>query len=80
MGVKDSEHVPPVFNDANAELTRLLISPRPQGQNTDRIKLDNFLLTRLGLELGWGTEQGEREGEGDNTLAGNRQADGEKEK
>lgn len=34
-------------------LTQLLILPRPQGQNTNQIKLANFLLTRLGLELGW---------------------------
>lgn len=26
---------------------------RPQGQNTNQIKLANFLLTRLGLELRW---------------------------
>ena len=78
-GIKESEHIPPKFNDSNTQLTQLRISLRPQGQNTDQIKLDNLQLTRLRLELGRGTEEG-GEKEKDNMLAGGRQADGEKEK
>lgn len=53
-----AENIPYISNITISVFTQLLICPRPQGQNSDQIKLDNFVLTRLGFILGKGQQRG----------------------